>query len=80
MAWIELPDDQATPALTRLTRAYRDAGRATPAVVSALKPNANAMRAVLQMNAAVTFGGSQLGRRREELIASTVSAINGCFY
>jgi len=80
MSWIHLPADDANPTLTRLTKPYRDQGRPTPAVVAAMKPNPAAMRAVLQMNAAVTFGGSTLGQYREELIATTTSALNQCFY
>ena len=33
-----------------------------------------------RMNGAVTFGGSSLGRLREELIAASTSALNDCFY
>jgi hypothetical protein len=51
-----------------------------PSVVAAMKPSPKALKAVLRMNTAVTFGGSSLGRRREEMIASTVSALNHCFY
>lgn len=80
MSWIELPDDEATPELARATKIYRDRGRATPAVIAAMKPNPRALNAVRRMNTAVTFGGSELGRRREELIASAVSALNDCFY
>ncbi len=80
MAWIELPDDDATPELSRLTKRYRAEGRPVPRVVAVMKPSPKALRAVLQMNAAVTFGGSSLGRRREELVATAVSALNDCFY
>ena len=80
MSWIELPGDEDTPALARLTKRYRDQGRPVPAVVAALKPNPANLRAVVQMNMAVSFGGSTLGRRREELIATAVSALNDCFY
>ena len=80
MAWIELPDDQSSPALTRATAAYRNQGRDVPAVVAVMKPSPRTLRAVLQMNSAVTFGGSVLGRRDEELIATAVSALNDCFY
>jgi alkylhydroperoxidase family enzyme len=80
MSWIELPADDATPELARATKAWRDDGRSVPAVVAPLKQSVKAMRAVLQMNSAVTFGGSGLGRRREEMVATTVSALNGCFY
>ncbi len=80
MAWIELPDDEATSELARLTKRYRAEGRPVPRVVGVMKPAPKTLRAVLQLNAAVTFGGSSLGRRREELIATTVSALNDCFY
>ena len=80
MAWIDLPDDEATPELSRATRPYRDQGRKVPAVVSVMKPSPKALRGVLQMNYAVTFGGSSLGQRREEMIATAVSAWNDCFY
>ncbi len=80
MAWISLPDDTATPQLTRLTQPYRDQGRAVPEVVAVMKLNPAALRAVLKLNQAVTFGGSELGRRDEELIATAVSALNECFY
>ncbi len=80
MAWIDLPEDTASPQLERLTRRYRQEGRAVPAVVAVMKPNPTAMRALLQLNQAVTFGGSELGRRDEEFIATVVSALNECFY
>jgi len=80
MSWIRLPGDQDTPELSRLTAVYRQEERPVPAVVAAMKPNAQAMRALLQMNQAVTFGGSTLGRYREEWAAVTVSALNECFY
>lgn len=80
MAWIPLPDDEATAELSRMTKQYRDSGRGTPAVVGIMKQSPKTLRAVLQMNNATTFGGSSLGRASEELIATTTSALNGCFY
>ena len=81
MTWIDLPADDATPELERLTRRFREEEkRPVPPVIAAMKPNPKAFRGVLQMCYAVTFGGSVLGRRREELIATTVSALNDCFY
>jgi hypothetical protein len=80
MAWIELPEDEETPELSRATKRYRDEGRPVPAVVGIMKPRPKTLRGVMQMNYAVTFGGSSLGRGREELIASAVSAWNDCFY
>ena len=80
MSWIDLPADDETPELDRLTRPYRGEGQNLPGIVAALKPNPKGLRTVLQMNYAVTFGGSTLGRRLEELIASAVSALNHCYY
>jgi len=80
MSWIKLPGDEDSVELARITRIYRDEGRATPSVVAIMKPSPRTLRAVMQMNAAVTFGGSCLGSFREELIATVVSAINKCFY
>jgi len=78
MTWIELPGDEETPALARLTKPWREEG--LPSVIAAMKHNPGALGHVNRMNNAVTFGGSLLGRREEELIATTVSAYNECFY
>ena len=40
-AWIALPGDQDSPELTRITRPWRRAGRATPAVIAVMKHSAN---------------------------------------
>ncbi len=80
MSWIDLPADEATPELARATKPWRKEGRAVPAVIAPMKHSPKALRAVNQMNFAVTFGGSRLGRRREELIASATSALNDCFF
>ena len=80
MPWITLPGDEDTPALTRATQPWRSEGRAVPGVIAVMKPSPRTLRGVMQMNSAVTFGGSRLGHRREELISAAVSAVNECFY
>lgn len=80
MAWISLPDDEATPELQRSLRTWLKGGSAVPHVIGIMKPSPKALRAVNQMNRAVTFGGSTLGQRHEELIATATSAFNDCFY
>jgi hypothetical protein len=80
MAWITLPADDATPKLRRLTETYRRQGRPVPHVVAVLKPAPTTLQAVMRMNQAVTFGGSSLGRAREELVATVTSAVAECFY
>ena len=42
--------------------------------------NPEAIKAVMHLNAALTFGASTLGRRREEMIATWVSRVNECDY
>ena len=80
MSWLDLPGDTDTPKLARATRPWRDEGHPVPAVIAPMKLNPRAMRSVLAMNSAVTFGGSVLGRALEERIAVTVSALNDCFF
>ena len=69
-SWIDEPDDQATDKLSRITKHWRDQGRRTPSVIGVMKISPNTLVGVNRMNQAVTFGGSVLGRRREELIAA----------
>jgi alkylhydroperoxidase family enzyme len=49
-------------------------------VIRCMSINPKAMKAVMDLNRAVTFGGSHLTRVQEELIATTVSTLNRCRY
>jgi len=80
MSWLELPDDDATPELKRATAQWRREQRPVPAVIAVMKHRPNVLRTVSMTNAAISFGGSTLGRRREEMISTFVSAINDCYY
>lgn len=51
-----------------------------PAVLQVMSLHPGAMEAVIDLNNQISFGGSTLGRRREEMIATVVSAINDCDY
>jgi hypothetical protein len=51
-----------------------------PGIIAIMKPSPRALSAVNRTNNAVTFGGSTLGRRREELVSTAVSALNDCYY
>ncbi len=66
--------------MARATKSWRNAGRPVPGVIAPMKHAPRTLRGVMQMNGAVTFGGSSLGRRDEELIATATSAVNDCFY
>lgn len=78
--WIDLPGDRETPEVDRVTRIWQKQGRQTPAVIAAMKVSPETLKTVNRMNNAVTFGGSVLGQRREELLATLTSAVNECFY
>ncbi len=80
MPWIEIPGDEDDAEVARATRTWRRQGVPVPGVVAPMKIAPRTLRAVMQMNAAVTFGGSVLGRLREELVATTVSLVDECFY
>jgi len=80
MAWLTVPADTATPELERVTEPWRRRGEQVPPVMAVLKRNSRAFEAVLGLNYALAFGASSLGRRREELIATWVSALNDCFF
>ncbi|MCH8989592.1 MAG: hypothetical protein IIA92_12400 [Chloroflexi bacterium] len=49
-------------------------------VISVMSINKQAMEAVQNMNANLTFGASALTRVQEEAIAAVVSATNRCRY
>jgi AhpD family alkylhydroperoxidase len=80
MSWLTVPDDTATAELERLTEPWRSRGERVPPVIGVLKRSPRAFEAVLELNYALAFGASSLGRRREELIAMYVSALNDCFF
>lgn len=54
-------------------------GRIAP-VMQIFSLNPPLLGKVREMNSIITFGGSSLGRRREEMIATLVSTLNGCHY
>ena len=51
-----------------------------PAVLKVVGLHPQALKRLKDFNLAVTFGGSNLGRRREEMIATSISAWNDCVY
>ena len=51
-----------------------------PPVISVMSINKQAMEAVQNLNASLTFGASALTRVQEEAIAAVVSATNRCRY
>jgi hypothetical protein len=51
-----------------------------PPIMQCMSLRPDALLSVWNLNSAITFGSSTLGRIREEMIATAVSAINRCHY
>lgn len=51
-----------------------------PGVMKVLGIKPELLRQVEALNSVITFGGSVLGRKWEEMLATLVSAKNGCHY
>ena len=51
-----------------------------PPVMQCMSVRPDALLSVWNLNSAITFGASTLGRTREEMIATAVSAVNRCHY
>lgn len=81
MAWIKtVPPEDATGALAELYTQLQTHGRPVGNVVRAYSVKPALMQAARNFSHAVTFGGSSLGRRKEELIATVVAAQLRCTY
>ncbi len=81
MVWIKtiLPAD-ATGALKEAYDELQAQGRSVASLVSAYSLKPAFLRAARDLSHTVTFGGSSLGQRKEELIATVVAAQLKCTY
>jgi len=82
MSYIKRIDpSEATGELKRLyDKVMGERGGRLPPVLQVMSLNPAAFARVDELNRTVSFGGSSLGRRREEMIATLVSALNHCDY
>ncbi len=81
MAWIEtVQPAEATGELAEIYTKLQGHGRPVGNVVQAYSVKPALLQAAREFSHAVTFGGSSLGRRKEELIATTVAAQLRCTY
>jgi len=55
-------------------------GGRLPPPFKGISLNPDAVAAVKNLNAAITFGNSTLGTRREEMLSTMVSTLNDCDY
>lgn len=81
MTWIKTirPED-ATGALKEAYDELKSQGKPVGSLVSAYSLKPAFLRASRDLSHTVTFGGSSLGQRKEELIAMVVAAQLKCTY
>jgi alkylhydroperoxidase family enzyme len=84
MAWVRTFDEkEATGKLAAIydeLKKTKLAGGRVPNIMKCMGLRPEALMGVWRLNMAITFGASTLGRRREEMIATAVSALNHCHY
>jgi hypothetical protein len=84
MAWVKTFDENE--ATGRLAEVYAEikktplGGGRVPNVMKCMSLRPEGLLSVWRLNLGITFGASTLGRRREEMIATAVSALNHCHY
>lgn len=81
MPWIGItPPERATGRLTKLyDEAVRRAGRVW-GIVSLMSPNPAVLDKAIDLYRAVMYRRSPLSRGQREMLATVVSATNGCVY
>jgi uncharacterized peroxidase-related enzyme len=78
---LPLPDDDsASPALAAEYAAARERSGRVMAILRAMGPRAELVRAFLGLTEAVLYGPATLGRRERELLALAASEANGAGY
>ena len=82
MSYIHIvPRDEAEGPLKEIyERLISRSGGRLPLVLQSMSLHPDAIGAVIKWGETITFGGSTLGRVREELLATTVAVLNDCDY
>jgi alkylhydroperoxidase family enzyme len=84
MTWVKTFAEKEAPG--RLTEVYAEVmqhalgGGRVPNIMKCMGLRPEALLGVWRLNMSITFGASTLGRVREEMIATAVSALNHCHY
>ncbi len=81
MTWIQtIPEGEAADVLKEVYDAQAKMLGFVPGIIksTSLRPDFTQKFEALRL--AITFGGSRLGRRKEELVALVVSVLNKCHY
>jgi alkylhydroperoxidase family enzyme len=81
MAWIRtVPEGGAEGELqAHYDAAVKRAGKVF-GIVRLMSPNPAVLEASMDLYRAIMFGPSPLSRRQREMMATVVSAVNGCHY
>ena len=80
MTWIETLDESQDPTIRRIATYRQGTHGYFPNVLRAMSLKPDVLQRLLDFQDRITFGGSSLGRRWEELISFRVSAVNSCTY
>ena len=85
MSWIQTlePGDQSEWDEVReevLDAEFLSGASQLPPILKIMSLKPEACRSVHELHEAVTFGGSNLGERLEQMISLVVSVENGCHY
>ena len=82
MSYIHLiPREEAEGPLKEIyQRLIERSGGRLPRVLQAMSLHPDAIGAVIKWGETITFGGSTLGRVREEMLATMVAVLNDCDY
>ena len=81
MAWIRIiEEDEATGLLKKIYKRSKKQGSEASEVVKVFSLRPDLMDVRVRFGQHMTFGGSGLGRFREELIAVSISAACQCRY
>lgn len=81
MSYIKIIDEEkATGKLKEVYESIAGYGKKMAHVLKVQSLNPEAMKAHYQFYRSIMFGKSDLSRAQREMIATVVSAKNGCFY
>ena len=77
-----IEDARATGKLKKIYKAIKKAMRAqkVPAIFQAFSIKPELLKESIRLVRHITFGGTSLGRRWEEMLSTAVSAWNHCHY
>lgn len=84
MTWVKTFGERE--ATGRVAEVYREimntplGGGRVPNIMKCMGLRPEALLSVWRLTLGITFGASTLGRAREEMIATAVSALNHCHY